>query len=503
MSSMNFVHTNIIVAGRSINSKVILYLICVLYLVMSAIWGSVSLNNDEFAFVREPYELVGGDYTLGYLKAHDYAGVVSVVARSYYFYWTYRPLFSPIIHAEHQKLFEGEEARFGYVKPEKVEKGDSGAYAKYAKRLIVPEPDRFYSHGAGKPLLPLVLAIPQLALVRLLTPGEHNLLYIQYTFNYHPVFILVRLAQMLSGLATILILFWILARKYSTSRALLGAAVLAFLPLSIRNFPNLHQDAIAIPFVLLSSYCYTREQYKTAGAFFGLAMAAKNTAIILGPAFLALALWEVWHARSSPASNAGQASLSKRIKGLVSVAAFGLLFLLPFANPISFTSEILTPITHRAYDPRGEDVSAFTLPGSLASTADNVVASAMRPDLRLAESILRLRDVGFFFLTLSVFLLLARRHTSLTRLSIIVLLLVLPYGIVFGYGMEYRMLLFVPFFAILCTDVAPRRLLLSFTLLLLLVDALYCINPIISDSFRMPVNDETFWTAFARWFSFR
>jgi hypothetical protein len=132
-----------------------------------------------------------------------------------------------------------------------------------------------------------------------------------------------------------------------------------------------------------------------------------------------------------------------------------------------------------------------------------VVASAMRPDLRLAESILRLRDVGFFFLTLSVFLLLARRHTSLTRLSIIVLLLVLPYGIVFGYGMEYRMLLFVPFFAILCTDVAPRRLLLSFTLLLLLVDALYCINPIISDSFRMPVNDETFWTAFARWFSFR
>lgn len=499
MNSMGIVHTNIIVAGRSINSRAILYLICVVYMAMSAICGSVSLDIDEFAFVKEPYELVGGDYTLGYLRAHDYAGAASVAARSFYFYWTYRPLFSPIIQAEHRKLFEKEEARFGYVRPGIVEKGDPEAYAKYSKRLIVPEPDRFYRKGAGKPLLPAILSIPQLALVQLLTPGEHNLLYLQYTFNYHPVFILVRLVQMLSGLATILIMFRILARQYSTGRALFGAAVLALLPLSVRFFPNLHHDAIAVPFVLLSSYCFTREKYKSAGVFFGLAMAAKNTAIILGPAFLALALWEAWHARSSAASNAVQTTLSGRAKGLIIVAAFGLLFLLPFANPISFTSEILTPITHRAYDPRGEDVNSFTLTARLAPSDTSAVAAKASPGLRLAEWILRLEDIGFFFLALSVFLLLARRQTSLTRLSIIVLFLVLPYGVVFGYGMGYRMLLFAPFFAVLCTDVAPRKMVLSFVVLLLVVDALYCFDPITTYEYRVPVNHETFWTAFSRW----
>jgi hypothetical protein len=497
------VHTDIILGGRSINSRTILWLICVLYMVMSAMYGSINLDVDELSFVKEPYELLGGDYTLGYLKAHDFAGAASVAARSYYFYWTYRPLNAPIISEEHRKLFAGEEARFGYVKPEKVEKGDPDSYAKYAKRLIVPEPDRFYNHGAGKPLLPAILSIPQLALVRLLTPGENNLLHLQYTVNYHPVFILVRLAQMLSGLLTILIVFRILSREYSAGRALFGAAVFAFLPACIRYFPNLHHDPIAVPFVLLSAYCYTREKYKMAGAFLGLAMAAKNTAIILGAAYLALSLWEMWQARSSPASGAAPASLSGRMKGLVTVGVFGLLFLLPFANPVSFTSEILTPITHRAYDSRGEDVKAFTLTSRGNPTAGNAEATKMSPGLRVTEWVLRLEEVGFFFLTLAVFQLLARRGTPLTRISILILLLVLPYGLVFGYGLGYRILMFVPFFAVLCADVAPRKLALGFVVLLLAVDALYCIDPITTNAIHLPVNDETFWSACSRWISLR
>src|SRR5688572_6245195 len=47
--------------------------------------------------------------------------------------------------------------------------------AAYRKRLIVPEPERFYARGAGRPLLAALVNIPPLALVALATrngPGS-------------------------------------------------------------------------------------------------------------------------------------------------------------------------------------------------------------------------------------------------------------------------------------------------------------------------------------------
>ena len=38
-----------------------LYLVCSLYLVLGTIAASSNLDVDEFSFIREPYELLGGD----------------------------------------------------------------------------------------------------------------------------------------------------------------------------------------------------------------------------------------------------------------------------------------------------------------------------------------------------------------------------------------------------------------------------------------------------------
>src|SRR5262249_9105416 len=157
----------------------------------------------------------------------------------------YRPLFSPIIDEKDKHLFQREETRFGYTKPVSVQRAtDPDRIAKYAQRLVVPEPDRFYRNGTGKPLLPAILTIAPLGVTQLISSGDRNLLVIQHTFNYHPMFILARLAQILSGLFTILVVYWILAREYDQTKAVLGAAVMAFFPVSIRCFPNLHHDAI-------------------------------------------------------------------------------------------------------------------------------------------------------------------------------------------------------------------------------------------------------------------
>jgi hypothetical protein len=85
------------------------------YLVFAAAFGTVKLDVDEFKIVKEPYELLGGDYTLGYLKAHEFDHALDCAARSYRFYWQYRPRFSPIIAERDRTLFAAEERRFGYV----------------------------------------------------------------------------------------------------------------------------------------------------------------------------------------------------------------------------------------------------------------------------------------------------------------------------------------------------------------------------------------------------
>jgi Dolichyl-phosphate-mannose-protein mannosyltransferase len=492
------------IAGRSITPKRQLVVVCAVYFILSGVYGSVNLDVDEFGFIREPYEMVGGDYTKGYLIKHEVGNAAVTALKSYYLYWKYRPLFSPIIDEKDKRLFQREETRFGYKRPVSVQRAtDPERIAKYAQRLVVPEPDRFYRNGTGKPLLPALLTIPQLGLVQLVSSGDRNLLAIQFTYNYHPMFILVRLAQILSGIFTILLVYWILAREYDQAKAVLGAAVMAFFPVSIKYFPNLHHDAILAPFALLAAYWVTKQQYPKAGIFFGLALASKNAAIFLAPALLGYVIWEALDARKSDPGRSLLPALRRGLRGWATAMLVGLVVLAPFANPISYLSEILTPITHRQYDPRGEDVSARTVAERIrapVSTAPKYAfRSAPRPAVRLTNLVLGYVDIGFLFIAIAAVLLFSRRNGPQARMCLLVLTLAVPYGLVFGNHLNYRALMFVPFFAILAADVGRKRPLQYLVVVLLLIDLVYCLDPITVDAMHYPVNKDTFPSALLGW----
>jgi 4-amino-4-deoxy-L-arabinose transferase-like glycosyltransferase len=328
-------------------------------------------------------------------------------------------------------------------------------------------------------------------------PDTKNLMNIQFTRNYHPVFILLHLVQILSGLATILITFWILAREYDEDYAIRGTAVIAFFPLCILYFPNLHHDSILVPFALLSVYFFLKERFVMAGIFFGLAMASKNTAIILGFAFAALMLWQAWRERKSLVSVSERKPILRRLKGLATVGIFGLLLLLPFANPVAYVNEILTPISHREYDSRAVDnPTKYCVSTKLANMkSESSVYSVVRPELQLTSWLLYFDNIGFFFLFLTVILFLNRPQTPLTMMCFYMLLLMPSYSIIFGEGMCYRTLLFVPFFTILFVDAASKRHFLIFTAMLLFLDFMYCYDPITCNEIHRPVNNQKLWTA--------
>jgi len=459
--------------------------VCILYLVMACIFASANLDIDEFGFIRDPYELLGGDYTVGYLKQHRFADAASTALKSYYFYWTYRPLYSPLIREKDKILFNAEEREFGYTKPDRVSSDDPQALTKYGKRLIVPEPDRFYAHGAGKPLLSAIASIPQLALLKLIAPADKNLLDYQYRYNYHPIFIVARLAQILAGLATILIVYWVLEREYNHTRALIGAATVGFFPAAIEYFPNLHHDSILAPFLALSLYLFFKGHYKRAGLFFGLALATKNVAIFMLPVFAAQVLISLMEdRRCSP--KFGWSVMSRKLAGPAKALAISSLVLLPFANPISYVSETLTPVTHRETDLRGENVEQSTLSGRLGSRESHV-AGVERPAVRLLHMLLRLDSNDFFFLAVAVFTFFSMRQDALMRLCFMFLLMSLPYGLVFGYGLNYRSLQFVPFFALLAGRLIPRQFAIAFLSLLLVVDIVYCIDPVTVNGLHTPI----------------
>jgi hypothetical protein len=477
---------------RTPESKRPLYVLCFLYLAMSGIFASSSLDIDEFGFIREPYELLGGDYTVGYLRQHDYAAAARTMLKSYHFYWKYRPLFSPLISKDDQRSFEAEEQRFGYVKPQKVAKGDAQALAKYQHRLVVPEPDRFYSHGAGKPLLSAIVSIPQLALVGLFTRQDRNLLYYQYRYNYHPIFIVTRLVQILSGLATILLVYWILAREYGAQQARFGAAMVALFPIAIAYFPNIHHDALLPPLLVLAAYLFIKQRYWVAGIFLGLALASKNTATLLLPVFAFEICWNAWRARTRPADGTEPYALVRHLKGFAVTAAVALLVLLPFANPVSYAQEVLTPIMRPARDLRGENVEGFSLSARLHGASDEPARTSVRPEIHLVRLLLRFDSDDLFFLVIAFFLFWSSRNDPLTRVCFVFLLMAFPYGVIFGHDLNYRSLQFVPFFALLCGRLAPRGHYAAVVAVLLGIDVLYCIDPITANSLHTPANTETF-----------
>jgi len=446
------------------------------YAVSATIFSTTTFDTDEFGFVREPYEMLGGDYTLGHLRKHEYANAVKTLAKSYYFYWYYRPLNAPVIREDHRRLFATEESEFGYVKPASVQFTDPAAIEKYERRLVVPEPDRFYSHGAGKPLLPALVSIPQLILIKLLGISTNQILDAQYYRHYDPVFIILRLAQLLAGLGSIFLVYKILEAKVDTERALLGALTFAIFPTTIKYFPNLHHDGILVFFLLLAVYLQMEKRYLAAGVAYGLAMASKNVAIILLPALVGDFLIQAFRFWRGAEPSTAYTRLRARLAGLAIMGAVAFATLLPFANPISYAQEILTPFITRPIDPRGENVSQWTLKEIVSDDA------GLSPQVKFAKKFLYFNDLGFLFLVLTLCLAFQRPLNSITRLSLILMVLYLPMSSIFGLSLDWRTLFLVPFFAMAAAELLqPRQLkwLVSATAALALI---YVSDPSKTDS---------------------
>lgn len=465
--------------------------VCVLYLILATLFATLILDTDEWHVIREPYEMLGGDYTKGYLKTGDYGKAAKTLATSYFFFWHYRPMFSPVINERHKKLFAEEEERFGYVKPDPVDKEKPNAAALYKSRLIVPEPDRLYSHGAGKPLLTQVLSVPQLALVSAFYSGT-ELIDIQFSGNYHPIFIVTRIVQILAGLATILLVYHIVLIEFDSHRAVFAAAICAFFPLSILFFPNLHQDSILTPFLLGAGYFFVKRRFVIGGILYGLALASKNTAIFLIPALIVLICWLVFDYYQQNGRDGAISVLKARSKELAVFVVVSTAVLLPFANPVSYGIEILTPIMDRPFDPRGGELAELSLAETSDSSTDSVIGSPMWFIVPFIKKLFGLNSVFVLFAALAASVCVQRRMSDMSKLALIMLLTVFPYGIIFGHGFGYRQLLFVPYFAVLCAAVMTKKHLAILASVLFCIALLFSIDPMSTGGLRTPVDSRTF-----------
>jgi hypothetical protein len=461
----------------------------------SAIFGSVNLDIDERAFVVEPYQMVGGDYTRGYLAAGDAAGAARCALKSYFFYWYYRPLFAPVIEDRHRTLFSAEEERFGYVRPEDVRERSEVKLDRYENWLVVPEPDRWYRHGAGKPLLPAVLTLPSLGLVELATRGGPTLLEYQFGRNYHPIFLLVRLSQIIAGLVSVVLVYRALRGEHGERKAVLGSAIFALFPLAIQWFPNLHHDAIMVPFAVAATTNFLKSRYARSGIFFGLALASKNVAFLLLPALLLMVLWNLLRVRRSDDPGAFCLQARRLSRGVPVFLLLALVALVPFANPVSYAKEVLTPFTAREYDPRGEDVSRFTVSGRLLDPHDSEqVGSVRRSEVMLLDRVSVL-DATLFLMILAILLAATGVHGDLARFSFIMLLLMVPYQLVFGQSLSWRYLLFLPFFVFLLSRLVDARRMRWVLAFVVLVDIILLIDPMTTSILHVPAGAETFWGA--------
>ncbi len=81
-------------------------------------------------------------------------------------------------------------------------------------------------------------------------------------------------------------------------------------------------------------------------------------------------------------------------------------------------------------------------------------------------------------------------------MCLLVLMLSVPLGLVFGHDLTYRTLMFVPFFAMLAVDVGHTKPLLCLLTLLLFIDLVYAVDPITTTPIHVPANDRTFTTMF-------
>jgi hypothetical protein len=460
------------------------------HLVVAGICGTVMLDIDEFRVIKEPYEMLGGDYTLGYLGAREYGRAVDCAARAYRLWWTYRPINSPLIPERDKRLFEAEEKRFGYVRPPSGEEPDPAALR---ARLVVPDPDRFYRHGAGAPLLTAWLRIPGLALVRLATARGADLLWYQFHLGYHPIFLLPRLQGLVAGLVCVVLVHRALRREVGPEAAWFGAALMAAFPTGVLFFPNLHYDALLAPFAFAAAALFVRGRHVAAGACFGLGFACKNSAVFLIPAAILFVAMEAVRLVRAEGTAGVRALIARRARGLAAFVLVGLACLTPFANPVTHLQEVLTPFVERPMDPRGENLRVGFTAGR---TLTPLGAGAVRVE---RSEVVRVRHLVSYGLSLMIVLvglplLWYRVRAPLGLFAIAMMIVSFPYRAIFGDGLGYRALMFVPFFAALAPLALGRRALLAALALVAGLSLLFAVDPISANGMIYNLVDQrTLW----------
>jgi 4-amino-4-deoxy-L-arabinose transferase-like glycosyltransferase len=216
-----------------------------------------------------------------------------------------------------------------------------------------------------------------------------------------------------------------------------------------------------VPFLLAAAWCVVKDRYVAAGLSFGLALAAKNTAIFMLPAVAAFLLWRWWRTDSP---------LAKPARGFLVTVAFAAAALVPFANPVSYAREIATPVSGREYDPRGEDVSSFTLH---AQALDSEVRQSVRQLQRVIP--------WYAFLAFVLLGILAcgpRLRDPMVALSFFFLLMMFPHSLVFGQGLGYRSLMFAPFFCLAAVRLSTTRWCVPAIALLAAADVVVLLDPL-------------------------
>jgi hypothetical protein len=447
----------------------------------------MKLDQDETSFVRDPYEMLGGDYTLGYLQAGEYGKALGVAARAYYFYWKYRPLNAPIIDAGDRDIFAAEETRFGYRSPSAKPADADSLYAFHENRLIVPEPERFWAHGAGKPLLNAVLNLPSLALVWIATRGGPDVMYYQFHDNYHPIFLLIRLVPLLAGLVSILLVHRIVRRRHGEEKAVLAAGLLGLFPIAVVYFPNIHHDALVVPFAIGTALAFANRRYVWGGIAFGLALAAKNSAIFLFFPVGMLVLGRAWGWLRSGRTPEARRDFLGRLRGALIMGVLGVAVMAPFASPSSYALEILSPVVDRPYHPEGA-----VRKGAFGEARNMEVPegySRTNPYIYVFKSAFPF-NVMMLYVILALPMLWVRSEDDLERFGFWMLLAMFPYALAFRHQLTYRSLFFLPFFAILAVRCLGRRQILWILGIFLALDLVLCANPIESGSPRKISNDK-------------
>jgi uncharacterized membrane protein len=289
----------------------------------------------------------------------------------------------------------------------------------------------------------------------------------------------LRLQGLVAGALCLLLVHRILAREGPPDEAWLGMAWLAVLPPVLTCFPNLHFDAILAPLVLLASALFVRGRHVAGGLSLGLALAAKNTAVFLLPAAMAFVAWEVAEAHRGGGWPAAREGLRRRAIGLAVFFLMAIVSLTPFANPVSMAREILTPVIAQPFDQRGVDVGSFTLAAKFGvEPADPDLVPQRRIVLMIRQLVGT--NMRMLMLLIGLPLVWSRITHPLNRLGFFFLLLVFPYALIFGDGLGYRSLMFLPFFALIAADVLGRRTLLAVIAAFLVVDLVFVADPISS-----------------------